>query len=303
MIKAPASSRIFFPRQLVFAVLAVAISIPACAQQGQSATGSPGAPAAVDSQQPLLAPPPPPAPVMNTPKEGFWGRINPFARKKWVKRQVTPLKDQISELDAVNAQNAREIQDVDQRAQAGIHQAQSTADAANQTALDASGRAQQADAAAQGAGTSVDHLSSTVRGLDQYRQAEEITIRFHRGQPVLSAAARLQLNQFAEGLTGQKGYILEIEAHSPQAGGAGLQSSSRMAEAVERYLVTEHEIPIYRMHAVALGNARTADTEPTRSAPPSSVCIRLMENSLAAQDDAAPHDAASLTGAERPARP
>ena len=32
----------------------------------------------------------------------------------------------------------------------------------------------------------------------------------------------------------------------------------RLAEAVERYLVTEHQIPVYRMHFVALGNAEVA---------------------------------------------
>ena len=26
-------------------------------------------------------------------KEGFWGHVNPFARKKWVNRQVDPIKD------------------------------------------------------------------------------------------------------------------------------------------------------------------------------------------------------------------
>ncbi len=38
----------------------------------------------------------------------------------------------------------------------------------------------------------------------------------------------------------------------------GIQSSQRLAESVERYLVTEHQIPVYRMHFVALGNAEVA---------------------------------------------
>ncbi len=300
-MKATAPTRDLFPRQLAFVLLASAICIPALAQQGQSAGDSQSAPPAAVAQQPSLTPPPPPPPpAMNTPKEGFWGRINPFARKKWVKRQVDPIRDQLTELDQVNAQNARDIQDVDQRAQAGIRHAQSTADAANRTALDAGSEAQTADATAQGAATSVDQLNSTVGGLDQYRQASEIEVRFRGGQTMLPPAARRQLDEFADSLTGQRGYILEIEAHSPLAGGAGIQSSARMAEAVERYLVTEHEIPIYRLHTVALGNAPAAGEEQTRHAIASNVRIRLMENSLAAQEVASPHDAASLTGAERP---
>ncbi len=68
------------------------------------------------------------------------------------------------------------------------------------------------------------------------------------------------MTTLAATVTGQQGYILEVEAHSPAAGSVGIQNSERLAEAVKRYLVTEHEIPVYRMHAVALGNAQDAAT-------------------------------------------
>ena len=54
--------------------------------------------------------------------------MNPLARKKWVNRQVSPVKDRLNELDQLTAKNANDIKDVDSRAQAGIHQAQTTAD-------------------------------------------------------------------------------------------------------------------------------------------------------------------------------
>jgi hypothetical protein len=239
-----------------------------------------------------------PSPSASAPREGFWGRVNPFARKKWVNGRVDPLKGQLNELDEVNANNARDIQDVDRRAQTGIRQAQSTADAANQTASAAGSRAQNASSIAQGASARVDRLNSTVAGLDQYSQAKEVAVEFRGSQPILSVAARSQLDELAANLTGRQGYILEIEGHSPLAGAAGVQSSGRMAEAVKRYLVTEHEIPVYRLHSVALGNTSVEDE--TRPAKAGSVRIRLMENSLAAQEVASPHGAAPSTGAERP---
>jgi outer membrane protein OmpA-like peptidoglycan-associated protein len=229
---------------------------------------------------------------MNTPKEGFWGRVNPWARKKWVKKQTDPINDRLSELDEINAKNSKDIQDVDARAQAGIRQAQSSADSANQMATAANTQAQNANGIAQGAAGHVDKLNGTVNGLDQYRQVTEAEVKFRGGSPVLSADARKQLDDLAASVTGQQGYILEVEAHSPLGGSAGIQSSQRLAEAVKRYLVTEHEIPVYRMHAVALGNAHSqADTDdkPVRT---SSVHIRLMENSLAAQGAAPPNGGA-----------
>ncbi|HXR39438.1 MAG TPA: OmpA family protein [Terracidiphilus sp.] len=226
--------------------------------------------------------------------------MNPFARKKWVKRQTDPINDRLTELDALNAKNAKDIEDVDGRAQAGIRQAQSSADAANQTATAAGVKAQQAGLTAQGAAGHVNQLNSTVNGLDQYHQVTEAEVRFRGGQPVLSAEARKQLDDLAASVSGQHGYILDMEAHSPLAGSAGIQSSERLAEAVKRYLVTEHDIPVYRLHAVALGNQHSSGDEDTAAVRTSTVHIRLMENTLAAQEAAPPQGVASSTGAERP---
>jgi outer membrane protein OmpA-like peptidoglycan-associated protein len=296
-MKAIATSRNTFPRQLAFVLLASALAIPALAQQGQPTTDSKNIPPATIEQQ--SSPIAPPSVSVNAPKEGFWGRVNPFARKKWVNNRVEPLKGQLNELDEVNAKNGRDIQDVDGRVQAGIRRAQSTADAANKTASDASSQAQRANATALGANGHVDQLRTTISGLDQYHQANELDVAFRSGQPILSAAARKQLDAFAANIAGHQGYVLEIEGHSPQASTAGIQSSGRLAEAVKRYLVTEDQIPVYRLHTVALGNA-PAGAEETRPAKTSSVSIRLMENSLAAREVAPPHDATSSTGAERP---
>jgi outer membrane protein OmpA-like peptidoglycan-associated protein len=291
-MKAVAASRSLFPRQFAFVLLASAIALPTLAQEGQPAAEPQSAPPATAEQQP--------APSIKTPKEGFWGRVNPFARKKWVNDRVDPLKGQLNELDEVNAKNARDIQDVDGRAQAGIRRAQSTADGANQTASAAGNQARNAGSLAQGASYRVDRLNSTVTGLDQYRKANELDVAFHGGQPVLSAAARRQLDDLATNLNGRQGYVLEIEGHSPQAGAAGIQSSGRLAEAVKRYLVTKHAIPVYRLHSVALGNASAAEEETARPARTSSVRIRVMENSLAAQETTSSQNAASPAGAERP---
>jgi outer membrane protein OmpA-like peptidoglycan-associated protein len=288
--------RILFPCRLALVLLASAIAIPAFAQSGQPTTDPQSSQSAAIQQQPSPAV----SQTLTSPKEGFWGRVNPFARKKWVNNRVDPLKGQLNELDEVNGRNSRDIQDLDRRAQAGIRQAQSAADAASQTASLAGSQAQKAGTTAQGASTHVDQLNTTVTGLDQYRQASEVEVKFHSGQPILSAAARKQLDDFAANLTGHQGYILEIEGHSPLASTAGIQNSGRLAEAVKRYLVTEHQIPVYRLHTVALGNAPVVIEEETQKVKASSVHIRLMENSLAAREASSPHDMASSTGAERP---
>jgi len=290
-------SVLFIHRSSLLATLALAsaLSVPALAQDAQSAATSQDTPAA-SSQQPSAATHSTPAPA----KEGFWGRVNPFARKKWVKKQTDPINDRLSELDQVNAKNASDIQAVDGRAQAGIHQAQSAADAAIQMASAAGSQAELARNTAQGASDHVNHLNGTVNGLDRYKPVTEIDIAFRGGQPILSAAARKQLDDFATTLTTQQGYILDVEAHSPLVGSAGIQSSERLGQAVNRYLVTQHDIPVYRMHMVALGNAASTTDDSAGRIRKSTVHVRLMENSLAAQGAPLPQSGSSSIGAERP---
>jgi len=291
-----------FPSQLAVMVLASAISVPLVAQQEQpngnsqtmaTSASQQNSPTSSSQQQPSAS-----ASQANTDKEGFWGHMNPFARKKWVNKRVDPLKDRLSELDELSAKNSRDIQDVDARSQAGIRKAQSSADAANQTATAASDRAQRASSTAEGANSHVNQLGETVSGIDQYHPVTEVDVNFRGGQPVLTAAARKQLDDLASQLAGRSGYVVEIEGHSPGSGSIGIQNSARLTEAVRRYLVTEHQIPVYRLHSVALGNvkANEEDAKPVRT---SNVHIRLMENSLAAQGTASPQGEASLTGAER----
>ena len=129
---------------------------------------------------------------------------------------------------------------------------------------------------------------------------------------MLTADSKTKLDQLAASLTGREGYILEMDAHSPAAGSAGIQSSERLAEAVERYLVTEHQIPVYRMHFVAMGNVNATAPAPGDQASNadqdqkpervrfSNVHLVLMENSLAARAEASPQSAPAAAGAEQP---
>ncbi len=272
-------------------VLSAALAVPMMAQQAQQPT----------STAPAAAAPSASTTQMPSDKEGFWGHLNPFARKSWVKKRTDPINDRLTELDQVNAKNAKDISDVDARAQAGISKAQAAADAANQSATAAGTQAQNASQIAQNATGQVNQINGKVNGLDQYHPIQDVDVAFHGSSPVLTDEAKQQLDAMAAKLAGRQGYILEMEAHAPGAGSVGIQSSERLAEAVKRYLVTEHQIPVYRMHAVALGNAQVASNDGTSArVRTGSVHIQLMENSLAAQDAASPHGAASSTGAEQP---
>lgn len=271
-------------------ILAVSLGIPALAQAQSNQQTAPSSASSAQVQTGTSANGMNPndnstyatgQPLPTKTNEGFWGHLNPFARKKWVNRQLNPVKDRLNELDQLTAKNANDIKDVDSRAQAGIRQAQGTADQANQTAQQASSTATQAQTMAQQASDQTGKLNTTVAGLDQYQKVNDTIIRFRPGQTVLNAKAKDALDQIASQAQGQKGYIIEVEGHSPVRGQAGIQTSQRMADAVVRYLVTEKQIPVYRIHQVAMGNAKM-ETDSGEVVSGSAVRVSTMQNSLAA---------------------
>jgi len=121
-------------------------------------------------------------PLQADTHQGFWGKINPFARKKYVQRQMEPIRGRVNELDELSATNSKNIKDVDARAQEGLRQANSKADMADQHAVDAGTRAQQAQQSIQLASTRLDTVQQTIGTLDQYQPVSDTEIRFRPGQ-------------------------------------------------------------------------------------------------------------------------
>jgi outer membrane protein OmpA-like peptidoglycan-associated protein len=195
-------------------------------------------------------------PLTPEQREGFWGRVNPFARKKYVQRQMDPIRNRVNEVDELSAQNAKYIKDVDSRAQEGIKMASAKADQADQHALDAGSRAQQAHQTAQQANTRIQTVEQVVTNFDQYAPTNQTELRFRTGQATLNKNAKDALDEIAASLKDQRGYIIEVQGFAPGSSAASIQSSQKMADAVVRYLVINHEIPVYRVFTLGMGNAK-----------------------------------------------
>ncbi|HEX5236602.1 MAG TPA: OmpA family protein [Silvibacterium sp.] len=264
-------------------LLAVAMGTPAIAQQNsQSSPAQVQTGASTSANTPDNSTYATGHPLPTKSNEGFWGHVNPFARKKWVGRQLDPVKDRLNELDQLQAKNANDIKDVDARAQAGIHRAETTAGEASQTANQANSTATQANQIAQQASAQTAQLDTTVTNLDQYKQVNDTEIRFRPGQTILNDKAKDALSQIATQVQGQKGYIVEVTGYSHSRGEAGIRNSQHMADAVVRYLA-EHQVPVYRIHQVAMGNAPMdqSDNQSQAVKRGSIVRVTLLQNSLA----------------------
>jgi len=243
---------------------------PAAAQQTQSTSSDNSS---ASGKAPLAAP----------SREGFWGRVNPFARKKYVQRQTEPIRDRVNELDELTSSNSKAIKDTDSRAQAGIKLASDTANEADQHALDAGNRATAAQQSAQQVTTRVQTVETVVGNIDQYKASNQTEIRFRPGQTVLSKNAKDALDTMASGVKGQRGYIIEVQGFSSGKGQTAISNSQKMAESVVRYLVLNHEIPVYRIYLVGMGNAPAPTTDETaknKRVSGGRVEISLLKNDL-----------------------
>ena len=278
-------SNLFLAPSGTLAMVALLAVVPSSAQSTDASSTATSAPAQTtatpqssDSSQSATG-----KPLSTKSNEGFWGHLNPLARKKWVNRQVNPVKDRVNELDGLTAKNASDIKDYDSRAQAGISKAQSTADQATTQAQSASTQANQAQMLATKANTQTGQINSTVSNLDQYQPITDTEIHFSPGQVVLNAKAKDALDQIATQLQGQKGYIVEVQGYSHARGQAGIATSQKISDAVVRYLVVDHQIPVYRIHLIALGNAPidANATDSKQQLRGSLVHVTLMHNSLA----------------------
>jgi outer membrane protein OmpA-like peptidoglycan-associated protein len=250
-------------RTIVALLLAGALSLPAFAQQSSSTSQDqqPASQAAPAATAPQTTGASGKTPLQPDTHEGFWGKLNPFARKKYVQRQTQPIRDRVNELDELTAANSKMIKDVDSRAQQGIQLASAKANEADQHAIDAGNRAQAAQQSANQATTRLTTVEQVVGNIDQYKATTQTEIRFRPGQTVLSKKAKEALDEMATPLKGQRGYIVEVQGFYSGKGQAAIANSQKLADSVVRYLVLNHEIPVYRIYVVGMGNAPVASSE------------------------------------------
>ena len=188
------------------------------------------------------------------------------ATKNYVRTQTAPIVEHTDQLEAKTAANGREIQDVNDRAQSGIKQAQGAADSATQNAQGATKAAGDAETAANDAVHRADSLDSVVKGLDNYKQMADVTVTFGFDKAVLTADDKQQLDSFAAQLGSAKSYILEVTGGTDSIGSAqyNYDLSQRRADAVVQYLAAKYNVAAHRFYLIGIGKDQEVAPNTTR---------------------------------------
>ncbi len=204
------------------------------------------------------------------------------ATKKYVRNTTAPIQAKVDQVGEQTTQNGQQIQNtqtqvkqVDERAQNGISAAQEKASSADQHAAtadqhatDAMNKANQADTKADQSMNSVNSLRNVVANLDDYKLQTSATVPFKFNQYKLSPDAKQDLDKLAQDVQPDKRFFIAVEGYTDKTGSKEYNEmlSRRRADAVVEYLVAKHDIPIYRIHMIGLGDEKPVDEARNRTA-------------------------------------
>lgn len=204
------------------------------------------------------------------------------ATKNYVRTQTAPIVDKTNNLEDRTAQNNRDIRDVDARAQAGIQQAQNSANSANTNAQNATISANNAYNSANDAVHRADSLDSVVQGLDSYKPLADVSVNFGFDKANLTHESKAILDNFAAQLGTAKSYILEVTGGTDSVGSKeyNYDLSNRRADAVVQYLAAKYNVPAHKFYLIGIGKdqAVASNSTPAGRRKNRRVQIRLLSN-------------------------
>jgi len=113
----------------------------------------------------------------------------------------------------------------------------------------ARGGAKAAQATSDAAVAGVNATNERISSLDDYTPQTTSAVNFKTGSAVLSPESKTTLDDIASKALNAKGYVLEVTGFADSRGSINLnrQLSQRRADAVIRYLVENHNIPLRRI--------------------------------------------------------
>jgi OOP family OmpA-OmpF porin len=155
-----------------------------------------------------------------------------------VESRATPLEERASVAEG-------RLSEVEQNAQKLSGQLDELAAVSNAARGGAKAAQETADAAVAG----VNATNERISALDDYVPQDTTAVNFRVGSSILTADGKTKLDAIATKALNAKGYVLEVTGFADSTGSTERNRalSQRRADAVIRYLVEQHQIPLRRI--------------------------------------------------------
>jgi outer membrane protein OmpA-like peptidoglycan-associated protein len=193
------------------------------------------------------------------------------ASKKFVRTSVGEVNDKVDSLGRSveetqerTRRNEGRLSEVDQKAQAAAAAAQQ----ANGAAADAKNAAVAANTAANTVGTKLDTFDKASRRLVYEVVLSEDQGNFKFGKADLPDEIKSRIDQMVTHLKEDpKNVFIEIEGHTDNVGSPQTNEKIGLerAQAVERYLYEQFQIPLHKMNIISYGETKPVGPNKTRT--------------------------------------
>ena len=175
------------------------------------------------------------------------------ATKGYVRSQVQPVNTKVDQAQNQIKQTNSNLDQTNQR----LSSAETKLSATTETANAADSRSTDALNGVKENAGQINNLNSFASELDQYKNVDQTVVLFAFNSYKLTTEDEADLDKLASEAQGEKRYLITLEGFTDQTGPASynLELSRRRAESVVRYLVSQHNIPVYLIHKVGMGKA------------------------------------------------
>lgn len=109
-------------------------------------------------------------------------------------------------------------------------------------------------------------LEKKVDAVNKYQMAMSETVLFGLNQATLDDDSKAKLDEIASRAGSNQRFMIEVQGFTDKTGSADTNTmlSQRRAEAVTRYLINEHKIPLRNIDAIGSGYALPVGDDSTR---------------------------------------
>ena len=184
------------------------------------------------------------------------------ATKKWVQQSISPIEKKVADVDkSSQARDSSQVSDINKTngvVDENEKKLSATTEIARTADNTSKGAMSKADMNAKGLGD----LRTVVANIDDYKPAgAAVVVHFAVSKSTLTADEKAKLDAVATQVASLPRYFITVEGFTDQTGAASYNDtlSRERANAVISYLVGSHDVPVYRIHMVGLGQQKLID--------------------------------------------
>ncbi len=187
--------------------------------------------------------------------------ITGCATKNYVKQTVQPVSDKVEQVDkSSQSRDSSQVADINKTNQT-VDEDEKKLSATDEIAKTADTTSKGAMAKSNQNTKDINDLRSVIANIDDYKPAGQTVVHFAVAKDTLTKDEKAKLDEVATQIGSQSRYFITVEGFTDQTGDKAFNDrlSRSRADQVISYLVGSHDIPVYRIHTVGLGDQKLID--------------------------------------------